>query len=127
MTLLKVRHLVFNVFNLPKHIMSIIAGPDHPLYCRLIAGSVVMLLSTGIHESLFVLAALRELVHAIGAIPWIEFASAWPLANAPSGLTGLEPSLSSNAGLRPHGLEIVRTDTATLNLVSGQEQATDFR
>lgn len=84
-----------------------------------------MLISTAIHESIFVIAAARELIHAIGAIPWIEFASALPLTNAVSGLQGSrEPQAD---GLRPHGLEIVQTDTANLVLDEAPKLMTEYR
>ena len=65
-----------HVTNVPKHVLNQVVGKSHPLWSRLLLGFLIMLCSSFIAESFVVFAAIRELIHAIGAIPWLEWFSA---------------------------------------------------
>lgn len=67
------RKKLLHTVNVPKHILNQVAGKSHPLWSRLLFGFLIMIASTMIAESFVFMAAIRELVHAVGAIPYIEW------------------------------------------------------
>lgn len=69
----KLNYSALRRINVVRHVLNHTVGHDHPLWSRLIFGSIIMVLSKLIIDSEIVLAAMKELVHAIGAIPWLEW------------------------------------------------------
>lgn len=64
---------VFQTLNLPRHILNMMIGKNHPLLFRLALGFLIMLLSTLLPEEYRIEKAVAELIHAFGAIPVLEF------------------------------------------------------
>lgn len=69
----KLNHSTLRRINVIRHLLNHTVGHDHPLWSRLLFGAVIMMLSKFIMEGAIVLSAVKELVHAIGAIPWLEW------------------------------------------------------
>lgn len=65
------RKVLFYV-NVPRHILTLLVGRDHPVWLRLLVGLLIMFASEFIRPKFEVLDAIRELIHAVGAVPWIE-------------------------------------------------------
>lgn len=66
------RQEVLHHINLPKRILTHLFGKDHPKWSRLLLGGAIMYLAGFIPESVFALKGLYGLIHATGAVPWIE-------------------------------------------------------
>lgn len=64
--------LLYHYINLPKHILNALVGPQHPIWARLGVGAGIMLASSYIAEG-HIEFVIRDLFHAIGAVPWLEW------------------------------------------------------
>lgn len=69
----KFNHSILRRINIIRHLLNHTIGHDHPLWSRLLFGTMIMIASKMIMEREIVLASVRELVHAVGAIPWLEW------------------------------------------------------
>lgn len=58
--------------NVPRHILTLLVGKDHPIWLRLFVGALIMFGSEFIRPKFEVMDALRGLIHAVGAVPWVE-------------------------------------------------------
>jgi hypothetical protein len=63
---------LYHYINLPKHILNVLVGPQHPIWMRLAVGLGIMLASSYITEG-HIQFVVRDLFHAIGAVPWLEY------------------------------------------------------
>lgn len=89
---LRLHHL-----NLPKHILNATVGHDHPIWSRLLMGLLIMVLSKLIHESILIVDALKELVHAIGAVPWLEWLVEYSSINSNANAKSVTNDTKQNA------------------------------
>lgn len=67
------RTFVFETLNVPRRILNLVVGKEHPLVLRLVLGILICILSTLLPEEHRAYKALAELIHAFGAIPVLEF------------------------------------------------------
>lgn len=63
---------VLNRINIPRHILVSTVGKAHPKWLRLVLGTGIMVLAETIPEATLILRSLGGLVHAVGAVPWID-------------------------------------------------------
>lgn len=63
---------VLNRINLPRHILINTVGKNHPKWLRLVLGTGIMVLAETIPDATIVLRSLAGLIHAVGAVPWID-------------------------------------------------------
>lgn len=66
-----VRKEVLRQINLPRHILNHTVGKNHPWWVRIVFGTVIIYLGSLIPEAPFIIKPLGQLVHAIGAIPYL--------------------------------------------------------
>lgn len=64
---------LYHYINLPKHILNALVGPQHPIWMRLAVGGLIMFGSSYITEGYRIELVIRDLFHAIGAVPWLEY------------------------------------------------------
>lgn len=69
----KLSYSALRKINIIRHLLNATIGHDHPLWSRLVLGAIIMIGSKLIIDSWLILAAVKELVHAIGAMPWLEW------------------------------------------------------
>lgn len=68
-----IRHVdVFHHINIPKRILTHILGKNHPVWSRLILGLGIMYAGSMIPEVNAFIKLLAGLLHATGAVPWID-------------------------------------------------------
>lgn len=58
--------------NLPKKILNVIIGHDHPIWSRLALGMVLMLTAEFLPDQAVLIRTSAHLIHDAGGIPWIE-------------------------------------------------------
>lgn len=70
------RYTLLRHVNISRHILNRLVGHDHPIWSRVLVGSLILVGAAFISEASLFLRLAEKIIDAIGAIPWVEYITA---------------------------------------------------